>query len=153
MRPLLGGPLDAVGDDAGERAAAVGLVAAPLAYLVHSLVDYDWDFLAVTAPTLLAVGVLAGAGRPTLALARRPLVVVASVLLALSVLTSFAFPRLAERSNRSAIVALDEQNLAGAKSKALRARFFDPAPRPLPFLGRVDPINSVPPLGRREIAS
>ena len=26
----------------------------------------------------------------------------------------------------SAIVALDEQNLAGAKSKALRARFFDP---------------------------
>ena len=30
--------------------------------LLHALVDYSWDFLAVTAPTLLALGVLAGAG-------------------------------------------------------------------------------------------
>ena len=34
-----------------ERPAAVALVAAPTAYLAHALVDYNWDFLAVTAPT------------------------------------------------------------------------------------------------------
>ncbi len=46
-----------------ERAAAVALVAAPAAFLAHALVDYTWDFLAVTAPTMVALGVLAGAGR------------------------------------------------------------------------------------------
>ncbi|HET6624217.1 MAG TPA: O-antigen ligase family protein [Gaiellaceae bacterium] len=59
-----------------ERAAAIALVAAPAAYLLHAVVDYSWDFLAVTAPTLLALGVLAAAGRVpprgrTGALARR----------------------------------------------------------------------------------
>ena len=33
------------------------------AYLVHSLVDIDWDFVAVSAPAFLAAGALAG--RPT----------------------------------------------------------------------------------------
>ena len=33
-------------------------------YLLHALVDYSWDFLAVTAPTMFALGVLAAAGRP-----------------------------------------------------------------------------------------
>ena len=46
-----------------ERAAAVALVAAPAAYLVHALVDFNWDFIAVTAPTMVALGVLAAAGR------------------------------------------------------------------------------------------
>jgi len=40
--------------------AAVALVAAPAAYLAHSLVDYSWDFLAATAPAMVALGVLAG---------------------------------------------------------------------------------------------
>ncbi len=44
--------------EGGERAAAVALVAAPVAYLAHALVDYTWDFLAVTAPTMVALGVL-----------------------------------------------------------------------------------------------
>src|SRR5207302_9988435 len=30
------------------------------AYLVHSLVDVDWDFVAVSAPAFLAAGALAG---------------------------------------------------------------------------------------------
>ncbi len=63
--------------EGGERAAAVALAAAPVAYLVHALVDYTWDFLAVTAPTMVALGVLAGAGRPVVAPRRRPLVAVA----------------------------------------------------------------------------
>ena len=46
-----------------ERTAAVALVAAPAAYVVHALVDFNWDFIAVTAPTMVALGVLAAAGR------------------------------------------------------------------------------------------
>ncbi len=64
----------------GRARRLLALVAAPAAYLVHALVDYNWDFLAVTAPTMVALGVLAGAGpssarrarrRPLLALGRR----------------------------------------------------------------------------------
>ena len=45
--------------EGGERAAAVALVAAPAAYGLHALVDYNWDYLATTAPTMVAVGVCA----------------------------------------------------------------------------------------------
>ncbi len=112
-----------VGD---ERAAAVALVCLPVAYGVHALVDYDWDFLAVTSPTMLALGVLAGAGRLSLERGRQPLVVVASALVALSLLASFSFPRLADRSGRSALNALDHRDFSAAKDDAQRARFFDP---------------------------
>ena len=50
--------------DEGERAAAVALVALPLAFGLHALVDYDLDFLGVAAPTALVSAALLGAGRP-----------------------------------------------------------------------------------------
>ena len=50
--------------ESGERAAAVGLVALPLVFGLHSLVDYDLDFLAVAAPTALVSGALLAAGPP-----------------------------------------------------------------------------------------
>jgi hypothetical protein len=109
-----------------ERAAAVAVVALPAAYLVHALVDYDWDFLAVTAPTMLALGVLAGAGKPSVWPARNPLLVVASALLALTLLASFSFPRLSERSGRAALRALDARDYGAANDDAERARSFDP---------------------------
>jgi O-antigen ligase len=46
-----------------ERAAAQALAVAPLAYLLHALIDYDWDFVALTGPVLLVLGVLLAAGR------------------------------------------------------------------------------------------
>ena len=109
-----------------ERAAAVGLLGLPVAYAVHALVDYDWDFLAATAPTLLALGVVAGAGRPLVVSRRRPLVAAAGALVAISLLASFSFPRLAERSNRSALAAIDAGDLERASDDANRARFLDP---------------------------
>ena len=109
-----------------ERHAAVALLGLPVAYAVHALVDYDWDFLAVTAPTMLALGVVAAAGRPLLELRARPLLAAASALVAVSLVASFAFPRLAVRSNRAAIDAIDAGALAKAKDDADRARFLDP---------------------------
>jgi tetratricopeptide (TPR) repeat protein len=109
-----------------ERGAAAALVAAPAAYLIHALVDYNWDFLAVTAPTMVALGVLAGAGRAGGGLARRPLLGIGGALLALAVLVSFASPRLAERSVRSSTRALDARDLEGARERADRARLWNP---------------------------
>ena len=54
-----------------ERAPAVALACLVLAYGVHSLVDYDLDFLAVTGPALAALGVLLAVGRPRAALHAR----------------------------------------------------------------------------------
>ena len=109
-----------------ERAAAVALVAAPLAYLLHALVDYSWDFLAVTAPTLFALGVLVGAGRRARELRRRPPLAIAAALLAGAMLVSFASPRLSERSLRESDRALDENDFGDALASALHARSFNP---------------------------
>ena len=109
-----------------ERTAAVALVAAPAAYLAHALVDYNWDFLAVTAPTMVALGVLAGAGRETRIGGRSPVLGVGAVLLAVVVLVSFSFPRLADRAERRSTQALADGDLARALDEANWARFFDP---------------------------
>jgi hypothetical protein len=109
-----------------ERAAAAALVAAPAAYLVHALVDYNWDFLAVTAPTMLALGVLAGVGRAESRARPWPLLAVGVAALAAVVLVSFAFPRLAERAERSSTRELAAGNIERARDQALWARFFNP---------------------------
>jgi hypothetical protein len=127
--------------DGPERAAAIALVAAPFAYLLHALVDYDWDFLAVTAPTLVALGVLVGAGRPPGEVRRRPWLAVAAVLAAGAVLFSFASPRLAERSVQESNHALEDEDFARARDSALRARLFNPySPEPLLALARASEL-------------
>jgi hypothetical protein len=124
--------------DGSERAAAAALVAVPTAYLGHALVDYDWDFLAVTGPTMVALGVLVAAGREGAARRRRPVVVAGAVLLGAAVLVSFSFPRLADRMERSSTRALVAGDFERARDRALWARFFDPlSADPLYALARV----------------
>jgi len=112
--------------EAEERAAAAALVAAPVAYLLHSLVDYDWDFLAVTAPTMVALGVLAGAGRLPGRRRLRPLVGLGAVLLVATVLVSLSFPRLADESVRESTRALGEDDFGRAREQADRAELLNP---------------------------
>ena len=52
-----------------ERAAASALAVLLPVYLLHALADIDWDFVAASAPVLVAVGVLLSAGRPPTAAA------------------------------------------------------------------------------------
>jgi hypothetical protein len=111
--------------DGPERAAGIALVSLPAAYLVHALVDYDWDFIAVTAPTMLALGVLAGAGKEV-RVARSPMLLAACAVIAVTLLASFAFPRLSQRSGRAALGALDEGSYAAARRDAEHARSLDP---------------------------
>jgi hypothetical protein len=112
--------------DGPERAAAIALVAAPAAYGLHALVDYNWDFLAATAPTMVALGVVATAGRAPGERRRHPVLAVGVVLLVASVLVSFSVPRLAERDVRSSTLALDAKDYGRASDLANRARFLNP---------------------------
>ena len=112
-----------------ERAAAVALVAAPAAYLVYALVDFNWDFIAVTAPTMVALGVLAGAGRDERAGGRHPLLAIGVVLVAAAVIVSFSFPRLADRAER-------RRPARGRR----RRRALDQAARRVLQLGLGDPL-------------
>ena len=87
----------------GERAAAVALVAAPAAYLLHALVDYSWDFLAVTAPVMVALGVLASAGWAPGIRRARPVLGIGAALFAVvaaRVVRSAAARRGAESASR-----------------------------------------------------
>ncbi|HYI74845.1 MAG TPA: O-antigen ligase family protein [Gaiellaceae bacterium] len=105
-----------------ERAAAAALVAAPAAYAIHALVDYNWDFLAVTAPTALALGALAGAGRAAGAARTRPLLAVGALLVAALALASFSFPRLADRELRASTRELVAGDTEQARDHALWAQ-------------------------------
>ena len=109
-----------------ERRAAAAVAVVPALYLVHGLVDYDWSFAAVTAPTLVAAGALASAGRPRPTSPGRPLAAVAVAVVGLAALVSLAAPWLAERSLRQVNRELDAGRVEAAIDAAQRARSLDP---------------------------
>ncbi len=77
-----------------DRAAAAALAAALVAYLAHALIDIGWDYVAVSAPFFLALGVLVSAGRGAVERPRRqPLAALAAAALAVVVISSLATPR------------------------------------------------------------
>lgn len=111
--------------EGAERDAAAALSVALALWLAHALVDYNWDFVAVTGPVLFAAGALASAGRPARTSAR-PLTAAAVAALALAAAVSVIAPWLAERSVREVGSALDRGDLAAAADSAERARSLDP---------------------------
>ena len=107
----------------------------------------------MTAPTLFAVGVLVGAGRPPGDVRRRPLLAVATALLAGAVLVSFASPRLSERSLRESDRALDENDFGDALSNALHARSFNPySTAPVLALAHIAQRQGIPEAAERRYA-
>jgi hypothetical protein len=88
----------------GAFAAALTRARGPLgiafaAFVAHTIVNYDWSFVGVTGPFLLAGGVLVAGPRP--AVVRRPLLAAAAVVFALGCVYSLAAPWLADRSEAS----------------------------------------------------
>lgn len=112
--------------DGPERAAAAALAVVPALYLLHSLVDFDWDFPAVTGPVLLTVGTLAAAGRAPGGRPRSRLAAGAAAALTLGALLSLATPWLAERSVRQVTRELDAGDLEAAAAAADRAEWLNP---------------------------
>jgi tetratricopeptide (TPR) repeat protein len=111
--------------EGAERSAAVALAIVPALWLAHAVVDFDWDFVAVTGPALFALGVLAAAGRPAHRV-RAPVAAAGVAALALAAVASAATPWLSQRSVRQVSVAIDRGDLAGAAAAADRARSLDP---------------------------
>jgi hypothetical protein len=109
-----------------ERAAAVGLVGLPLAFGLHSLLDYDLDFLAVAAPAALVSAALLGAGRPPAVVRSRLLVAAAAVAAALVAGWVIAAPALSGRAIDRAYRQLDAGELAPAAASARRAQSLNP---------------------------
>jgi tetratricopeptide (TPR) repeat protein len=108
-----------------DAAPASALALALLAYLLHALIDYDWDFLALTAPAMVVLGVLLAAGLPARP-GRAPLWALGAILVAVVSLFSLAAPWLATRSVDDAFAAIDRDDPEAALDAASRARTLNP---------------------------
>jgi O-Antigen ligase len=112
--------------DEPDAAAATALSVALLAYLLHALIDYDWDFVALTAPTLLLLGILLAAGRPTRLRFRAPVWAAGAILFAAAAVFSLTVPWLAARDVADAYAALDRDEIGLALNEAKSARALNP---------------------------
>jgi tetratricopeptide (TPR) repeat protein len=111
--------------DGDERAAAAALASALALWLVHALVDYPWDFVAVTGPALFALGVLATVGRAH-ARVRHVAAAAGAAALALAAVSAVVTPWLAERRVAEVGRALDRGDEVAARGAAESARSLDP---------------------------
>jgi tetratricopeptide (TPR) repeat protein len=112
--------------DGADRAAATALAVALPAFLVQSLLDYDWEFVALCAPLFFMTGALLGMGRAPLSLKRRPVWLVAAVLVAWAALYSVAAPRVAASRVDDAYAEIDRGSVEDAISAAKTAHSLDP---------------------------
>src|SRR5438876_496602 len=111
-----------------DRLAAAALVVALFAYVVHGVVDFDWDFIAVTAPAVAVLGVLLAAGRAARVRlrARRGVLAVSAGAFAAAALYSLASPWLAARRVDDAYAALSRGDAGAAVSDARSAHDLNP---------------------------
>jgi hypothetical protein len=109
---------------ASRDPAAVALAVLCAAYVLHTLVDFDWDFVAVTAPFLLTLGALLGgpAVRDEPRLVWSPLPAAVAAAFALSLLT----PWFAQRATDSAQAAIFDGRPLQAYRDARDARSLNP---------------------------
>jgi tetratricopeptide (TPR) repeat protein len=112
--------------DEPEAAAGLALAVVALAYLAHAVIDYDWDFVGVSAPLFLVLGVLVAAGRPAMEALREPFFAAGTIVLGLAVLASLASPWLASRAVADAYAALERRDSDEAVDRADRARSLNP---------------------------
>ena len=91
--------------DGDEREAALALGLVVPAFLVHGLLDYDWDFVALAGPLLFVIGFLLAAGREPVRVGRHYGWVAAVVLVAWAGLYSIAAPRIAAAPGRRRVLA------------------------------------------------
>jgi hypothetical protein len=111
-----------------DRLAAAALTLALLAYVIHGVVDFDWDFVAVTAPGAAVLGVLLAAGRPARVRlrAQRALPAVAAGAFAAAALYSLVSPWLAVRRVDDAYAALSRGDTGAAVAEASSAHNLNP---------------------------
>ena len=112
-----------------DRPACAALACFLVAYGVHALVDYDLDFLAVTAPALVALGALLVVGRPRLVTHAGAARLVALAAVSAAGALVLVLPALAERDVDRSLAATEAGRIAAAIDAAERARLLDPLSR------------------------
>jgi hypothetical protein len=110
----------------GEPAPAkTALVLAAAICVVHSLVDIDWDYVAVQGPLFLTVGALVSGGGQA-RVRQRWLLAGAVAMSALAALYSLASPWLADNRLDAAYDALVGIRIAAARDEAQSAHALNP---------------------------
>jgi hypothetical protein len=114
--------------DEDDRPAALALALAVVAYLLWSIVDFDWDFVAVTGPTFFLIGVLLAAGRPIRRRAgvRRPLWAAGALLVALAVALSLLSPWFSQQRFEASLAAYQHRDLGASLADVRDAHSYDP---------------------------
>jgi O-antigen ligase/Flp pilus assembly protein TadD len=106
--------------------AARALAAVCVAYVLHSLVEFDWDFIALTGPVLLVVGVLAAAGGPTREGRAGLVPALAAVLVGAAAVVSVATPWAADQRLEDSQTLLTSEHFAAAAKAAKDAHELNP---------------------------
>lgn len=109
-----------------QRLPALALMLGLWVYSAHALFDFDWEFVAVTGPTLFVAGLLAATSRPALTPRRRLVPAGVALVAMLASLYSLGAPWLAGRRVDDAYAALDRNDVATAVSKARSAHRLNP---------------------------
>jgi O-Antigen ligase len=107
--------------DAAANALALGAAIC----IAHSVVDIDWDYVAVQGPLFMTVGALVSEGRE-LRPRRRWLLSAAVIVCALAALYSLASPWLADNRLDAAYDALVDRRFADARDEAQAAHALNP---------------------------
>ena len=110
----------------GKGTPLAALTCVVVAYAVHALVDYDLDFLAVTAPTLVALGTVLATGRERSERRAGVAGLLALAAVAAAAVVSLVLPELAERDAERAVRSADAGRVEEAVDAADRARRLDP---------------------------
>jgi tetratricopeptide (TPR) repeat protein len=95
-------------------------------FLVHGALDYDWDFVAVSAPVLFVTGFLLSTGRATVRVGPEYAWVAVVVLVAWASLYSIAAPRVAVSRVDDAYAQLERGDVEQAARTAKSAHSLNP---------------------------
>jgi hypothetical protein len=109
-----------------ERSAAVALAAICAAYLAHAVVEFDWEYVALTGPVVLVVASLAAAGREAHRRAPRRLLAIAAVVVVVVALYSVATPWAADRRLNDAADLLSANRYSASADAAKDAHTLNP---------------------------
>jgi O-Antigen ligase len=121
--------------DQGERGAAAALAVGAGAFVLHSLVDIHWEFVAVGALAFFSLGVLVGLGADSPA-RLRPVWAAATAAASIAVLYSLTAPYASGRLVGAAYTEIASGDFGGAVSDGRSARWLNPlATDPLLALG------------------
>lgn len=119
-----------------ERAAVAAIALAPAVFVLHSLVDIHWEFVAVGAPAFFCLGVLVGLRASPSAGRLRPAWAGAVAVVAVAALYSLTAPYASGRLVDSAYEAIAAGRTGSALADGRSARWLDPlATDPLLALG------------------